>query len=130
MILTLVLGLDHLIGSLLSSKAVEDLQKLNPYFEQGKIAHVYDILIGTILHSNRAGQINRALSDARDLLGLLQSTKSKLTNPSALLAGLIQKSESLAVNLATQRYFMDSEKDGHPAYGMFTAVGRGVPLMY
>lgn len=48
-------GLDYLIGSLLSSRAVQDLQKLNPYFSDAKIQHVYDVLVGTILHSNRYG---------------------------------------------------------------------------
>jgi hypothetical protein len=44
-------------------------------------------------HFYRAGQINRAMSDARDLLGLLQNAKAKATQKGdpALLAGLIQK---------------------------------------
>jgi len=85
--------LDYLIGSLLSSKSSYDLQKLNPYFTNDKIGHVYDVLVAMILHSNRAGQINRAMLDARDLLGLLQSAKAKTTQKGdpAILAGLIQK---------------------------------------
>lgn len=54
-VLTNTKGLDYLIGSLLSSRAVQDLQKLNPYFSDAKIQHVYDVLVGTILHSNRYG---------------------------------------------------------------------------
>lgn len=54
-------GLDYLIGSLLSSKAYYDLQKLNPYFSNEEIDHVYDVLVGTILHSNRYLSLQRMM---------------------------------------------------------------------
>jgi hypothetical protein len=90
------LGLDYLVGSLLSSKSAWDLQKLNPYFDDSKKEHVYDIIAAAILHANRIGQINRCLSDARGLLSLLHVTQNQAPqqaaepNP-ALIAGLIQK---------------------------------------
>lgn len=90
------IGLDYLVGSLLSSKSAWDLQKLNPYFDNDKREHVFDVIAAAILHANRIGQINRCLSDARGLLSLLHTTQTQpitqKTGPNlALIAGLIQK---------------------------------------
>jgi len=63
---------EYLFGTLLSSRAHHDLQKLNPYLEASSIELLFDILVATILHANRVGQINRCISGANDLLKLLQ----------------------------------------------------------
>ncbi len=55
------LWLDYLIGSLLSSNAVYDLQKLNPYFSRKDIEDMYLIAVNTLLRANRIGHINRYL---------------------------------------------------------------------
>lgn len=90
------IGLDYLIGSLLSSEWKRDLQKLNPYFNEETILQVYDVIATTIMHANRIGQTNRSLSDARDVLGLLkvaqaQSAEKAAAGNAPLLAGLLQK---------------------------------------
>jgi len=108
------LWLDYVIGSLLSSAWRHDLQKLNPYFEEEAIQKVYDVAVGAILHANRVGHINRCLSDARDVLSLLQNAVQQEPQEGVnapLLAGLIQKSESLATNLASKRFFVDPKDE-------------------
>lgn len=62
------LWLDYLIGSLLSSRAVHDLQKLNPFFAERDIEGMYSVAVAALMHANRVGQTNRSLSDARELL--------------------------------------------------------------
>ncbi len=64
----LLTGLDYLVGSLLSSKSVWDLQKLNPYFGKSQIDHVYDVIAAIILHANRIGQINRYVVTNKNIL--------------------------------------------------------------
>lgn len=60
------------------------------------------------------------MSDARDLLVLLQTAKARTAQKGdpATLAGLIQKGESLAVNLATKRHYVDLTNDNKRIYGM------------
>ncbi len=74
-----------------------------------------------LISPRRAGQINRAMSDARDLHSLLVTAKAKSAQKGdpAILAGLIQKGESLAVQLATKRHFIDTTQDNRRVYGIY-----------
>lgn len=63
--------------------------------------------------------------DARDLLVLLQTAKAKTAQKGdpATLAGLIQKGESLANNLATKRHYVDPSQDGNRrVYGIYSST--------
>eukprot|EP01087_Luapelamoeba_hula_P004848 TRINITY_DN1482_c0_g1_i1.p1 TRINITY_DN1482_c0_g1~~TRINITY_DN1482_c0_g1_i1.p1 ORF type:complete len:4317 (-),score=602.49 TRINITY_DN1482_c0_g1_i1:51-13001(-) len=104
--------LDYVVGALLSSEWKYDIQKLNPYFAETDIKQTFDVITGIILHANRIGHINRCLSDARDILGLLRVAKAEGGRPNpTLFAGLLQKGESLATNLATKRHYIDKGDD-------------------
>jgi len=99
---------EYVVGALLSSRAVYDLQKLNPYFERSDIELAFCVIEVLLLRANRVGQVNRALNDARDLLRLLKRTESRThfdAPDPALLAGLVQTSESLARNLTAERHY-------------------------
>lgn len=64
------------------------------------------------------------MSDARDLLALLITAKAKSSQKGdpATLAGLIQKGESLAVNLATKRHYIDNNSENKRVYGKYILV--------
>jgi hypothetical protein len=112
------LWLEYLIGSLLSSKDIFDLQKVNPYFSEGKIKEMFFAVEGILLHANRVGHINRCILESRAIISLLNEISSKDYNPVALRAGILQKSEELARNLTTARHYVDqSVADSQNALG-------------
>eukprot|EP01083_Nonionella_stella_P030773 84290_1 len=106
--------LGYLVGSLLSSKSRFDWIKLNPYIPADTQSKLMELIVYTLMHANRAGVANRALNDVRELLKLLNQCLTKTECKKALsdadinlLTGTIQRSESLAVNLVAERYFID-----------------------
>ena len=53
--------LEYLFGCLLSSKALEDLQTLNPYLTDAVANSLLKVVTATLLRSNRIGQSNRCI---------------------------------------------------------------------
>ena len=113
---------DYLISSLLSSQAVYDLQKVNPYFTTERIRAMMALVEAMLLHANRQGQINRSLQESTDLLALLARTEKTIAAgnvsdgaKSALIAGLLQKSITLGRHLTAGRYYIDDVADAAAA---------------
>ena len=103
------LWLEYLFGALISSRSEADLLRINPYVRKESIESIFDLIVGTILYSNRVGQINRSLSEARDLQKLLLKFKQlkSVEQTTEIKAGLILKGESLARQLSTKRTYID-----------------------
>jgi hypothetical protein len=121
------MAFEFIVGALLSSNAVGDLQQVNPYLSESNVEKMFDIVVIAILSANRVSQANRCLNDVQALQGLLKQSgklKSGMTDIS-LLAALNQKSQGLATQLMAQRYYVN--KDDHsydPRYLVFEYVGE------
>ena len=114
------LKLEYVIGALLSSRAVFDLRKINPFLPDDVINVMMAFTEAALLRANRIGHINRTLGEARDLLKLLDSVSKvagnttapvapgSSTSHSALIAGVIQKSKALGTQLTAARFYCDT----------------------
>jgi len=103
--------MEYLIGSLLSTQTVMDLQKLNPYFTNERIKDVKEVLTATILKANRVGQLNRAVDCIRKVIKILtklqnREEKGAVTSASEK-AALVLSAEKIIGNLCCKRYYMD-----------------------
>jgi len=99
---------EYLFGSVLSSKTSMDLRKLNPYLSESNVAAISGLVGSILLHTNRVGQTNRALLDARHLLSLLQGLKQSKAGPAGQMSThLSMGGKALARALATERHYMD-----------------------
>ena len=117
---------EFIVGALLSSEAVADLQQINPYLSDDKIEIMFNIVVMAILSANRISQINRCLNDITALEGLLKQSeklKSGVANTS-LLAALNQKSESLATQVMARRYYINEVDHSYdPRFLVFEYLG-------
>ena len=121
------LTFEFVVGSLLSSQAVKDLQLVNPYLPEESIGHMLDIVVAAILSANRVGQINRCLDDLEALVSLLREAKELrgASTDVSLLAALNQKSQSLASQLRSKRHYIQEEDNSYdPRFLVFEYVGE------
>ncbi len=107
--------IDYLIASLLSSKSLFDIQKLNPFITQSVFSSLHDIAVFALLLANRIGHINRCVDEIQSLLKLLIPTGVKVVSEekNRLRAGLVQKGEALAGLLVAGRFYMDETMEGN-----------------
>lgn len=121
------LAFEFIVGALLSSNAVQDLQTVNPYLTEASIDMMFNIAVAAILSANRVSQINRCLNDGAALEAMLKQTKLLPvgTSDASLSASLKQKSQSLASQLQARRHYFDGEAgEFHPAFLVFEYVGE------
>jgi hypothetical protein len=117
---------EFVVGALLSSQAVQDLQVVNPYLSEASISHMLDIVVASILSANRVSQINRCLEDVEALTSLLREAKELhgASTDVSMLAALNQKSQSLASQLAAQRHYIQKDSSFDPRFLVFEYVGE------
>src|SRR6185312_8110321 len=100
------LSFEYLVSSLLSSQSDTDMVKLNPFLSAERIDLVWRLTVGIILHTNRIGQINRSLEEAKDLVSMLTKVVHQDgLNDINMKQALILKSSTLAAQLAMKRYY-------------------------
>lgn len=105
--------IDYFIASLLSSKSLYDIQKLNPFISSTVFSSLHDIAVFALLLANQIGHVNRCIDEAQSLLKLFIPTGINAISEEKirLKAGLIQKGESLAGMLIAGRYYMDEKNE-------------------
>jgi len=112
--------LDYLTAALLSTKAHEDLVKVNPYLGDEKTSGaLMDVMTAFCLRVNRMGLINRVLNLTEELCLLLKKLSGPkynqwLKNNNTIQRSnfhklLLLKSASLAESLLTKRFTMNAE---------------------
>ena len=104
------ISFEYLVASLLSTQSDRDMVRLNPFISAERIDLVWRLTVGIILHTNRIGQCNRTLDEAKDMIGmLLRMLRDGAVNDTAVKQALILKSSTLAAQLAMKRYYIRSE---------------------
>jgi hypothetical protein len=103
------IGLGLLFCSVISSKSAQDLNRLNPYIENTD--NVLNLIVSSILHASRVGQVNRCLNEAKELQAELvalsvPSTSRDNTKVKQALERVAHKAGTLANLLSTKRHYM------------------------
>ena len=117
--------LELLFCAVISSQSVEDLQTLNPFIQNAE--HVLNLVVASILHASRVGQVNRCLNEAKELQAELAALQLRLNAPAhsvdvdkARLKETVErvshKAETLATLLNTKRHYMRSSEDAGRVY--------------
>ena len=107
------ISFEYLVASLLSSQSDTDLVKLNPFLSPERIDLVWRLTVGIILHTNRIGQVNRALDEAKEMASMLTRMMGEnARNDLATKQSLILKSSTLAAQLAMKRYYIRPDNPG------------------
>jgi hypothetical protein len=99
---------DFLMSALLSSRAVYDLRKLNPFLPEDLAVAALSISETVLLRASRISQINRCVTllDALSAeLALVGGSQPLPASPAAMAASLAEMSRGLASLLATRRDF-------------------------
>ena len=114
------MSLELLFCSVISSKSAEDLKTLNPFMPNAD--HVLNLVVASILHASRVGQVNRSLIEAKELQAELKTLQARLSqrggedNDDAKMretvSRLAHKADTLANILNTKRYYMRKEEQG------------------
>jgi hypothetical protein len=103
---------EHLVASLLSSKAEEEIQLLNPFLSIDKVQRTLEMCVVCLLHANRIGQVRRCLLLVDSLLSVLQKLHSgslKASNvkqEESLVRVISTRAEVLAQNITAERHYM------------------------
>jgi thiol-disulfide isomerase/thioredoxin len=108
------MSLELLFCSVISSKGAGDLRTLNPFMENPD--HVLNLVVASILHASRVGQVNRSLIEAKELQAELKTLQARLSQPQGrdhdeakmkeTLSRLAHKADTLASILNTKRHYM------------------------
>eukprot|EP01012_Entosiphon_sulcatum_P007139 TRINITY_DN13559_c0_g1_i1.p1 TRINITY_DN13559_c0_g1~~TRINITY_DN13559_c0_g1_i1.p1 ORF type:complete len:4669 (-),score=764.85 TRINITY_DN13559_c0_g1_i1:3029-17035(-) len=122
--------LDYLFGSLLSSNAVFDWQKLNPFLPDEATGPLFELIASCVLKANRVGHANKCREEISGLIDLLQTAmgldcSGDPSKAEALTAAIQQKADSTATLLAAPRCYMqarDSAVSFDPRFAMFEYV--------
>lgn len=118
---------EFVVGALLSSNAIGDLQLVNPYLSESAIQKMLDIVVVAILSANRVSQINRCFSDIDSLQSLLRESRKLVAGTdinNSLLASLDQKSQSLATQITAKRHYIEDDGAYDPRFLVFEYVGE------
>ena len=70
--------MELLFGVLISSKGIEDLQRMNPFLDEDRIRVVFDIIVLTMLRANRLGHANRCIAMGINLQNLLAKASDNI----------------------------------------------------
>jgi hypothetical protein len=113
-------SLELLFCSVISSKSAGDLKILNPFQENPD--QVLDLVVASILHASRVGQVNRSLIEAKELQAELKKLQARLSKPwgadgdeakiKETVSRLTHKADTLANILNTKRYYMRKGDQG------------------
>lgn len=106
-------SVEFMFGATLSSKAVEDIEALNPHLKAGTLDLILRLVGVTMLRANRVGHANRCIGMCVRLLSLVDSalrtsagSAERLTAAETLVPKMAQASAALAEGLQSQRHFM------------------------
>ena len=114
-------AIDFIIGALVSTNAVFDLQKINPFLSEVEAEEILQLAALAITRSTRIGQINRVLSNCRSVEALvreLHSCESSLERESIHLR-MVQKVEALAQQMVCHRHYMSESLEYDPRFLVF-----------
>ena len=107
--------IEFLLASLLSSRQLEDLLRVNPFLSEATVTDLTNVMVAFILHASRVGLVNRCINDLvelrRGVHGLLSTGQDSLAATVAggsALRSVLLCSDSLARNLASGRHFVDN----------------------
>jgi hypothetical protein len=105
------IGIGLLFCSVISSKSAQDLKRLNPYIQNTD--DVLNLIVSSILHASRVGQVNRCLNEAKELQSELAalsapSTSRDNTKVKQALERVAHKAGTLANLLSTKRHYMQT----------------------
>ena len=110
------LHLDFIIGALLSSRAKDDFDGVNPFLTEEQRETLMPLAMALLLRCNRICHVNRACTLARSTTSLLGQVKGAMKDgagcPEAPLRRLNQLSSNLAESLASERYYVDPVGNG------------------
>ena len=97
-----------LVGSILSSRAEEDIRSLNPYLSSSAYKTVNSLTVVAMLASIRIGQSHRALAGLSHLVKLLRQVKPSNSpdTQKRLCQEISLQSSKIATDLTTERHFM------------------------
>lgn len=91
--------LEHLAALLLSSKAADDLRRLNPHLDAQSIEQVHRATVGLLLRTSRLNQLRESIDAAYSLRTACEGKADKLT--------LAMRMEHLAARLTARRSYVD-----------------------
>eukprot|EP00755_Sulcionema_specki_P008255 Sspe_Gene.40443::Locus_19530_Transcript_1_1_Confidence_1.000_Length_7240::g.40443::m.40443 len=94
---------DFLFAALLSTRGVEDLQKLNPFLSEVQCRELLDLVAYAVMHAGRLGQLNVVRREVAALAGMVKSGRG------AGDAALSQKADLIASLLCQERTFVSQE---------------------
>eukprot|EP01060_Flectonema_neradi_P006280 TRINITY_DN1420_c0_g1_i1.p1 TRINITY_DN1420_c0_g1~~TRINITY_DN1420_c0_g1_i1.p1 ORF type:complete len:4698 (+),score=1051.93 TRINITY_DN1420_c0_g1_i1:123-14216(+) len=100
---------EYLFGTLLSTQAHFDLQKLNPFLTNDNVDTLLHLVTYTVLHSNRLGQLNKLREELHGLISMLSSLKQgqPTGNTSGWVAAIKQKADNVANVITQGRAFVE-----------------------
>ena len=104
---------EYLFGTLLSTKAHFDLQKLNPFLSNDNVDTLLHLVTYTVLHSNRLGQLNKVTEELYGLITMLRSLKQGLPNGNTAgwVAAIKQKADNVANVITQKRAFVEFDDE-------------------
>ena len=99
---------EHLVASILSTTAEQDIRSLNPYLSSAAYKTVTCLTVVAMLASIRIGQSHRALAGLHHLVKLLRRVKSQNTPDiqKRLCQEIGLQSSKVAEDLTCERHFM------------------------
>ena len=102
----------YICCSLLSVDEIKEWSKLNPFVTQETYDVATQLLLRTLFHATRVGQVNRCLEDITGLSALLaaatKAAGASPTIPQNMMVELEQKADSLVRNLTASRAYVDN----------------------
>eukprot|EP00397_Hematodinium_sp_SG-2012_P000007 GEMP01000007.1.p1 GENE.GEMP01000007.1~~GEMP01000007.1.p1 ORF type:complete len:5820 (+),score=1409.10 GEMP01000007.1:169-17628(+) len=106
------LWLQFLFASVMSSHALVDWRRINPFLSEETVDQLLNIVCWTVLIANRVGQTNNALDTLVDLRKLIvKAERSSGQCTTAQTANIAQKADLLATILTKKRFY--AQKTGH-----------------
>ena len=110
-----------LVGTLLSDRGFDELQKLNPFLSDRQLRAVQDLLVGLMLTVVRLGQVSRCVTATSELYDMVSSlsavSATSTTEGEAVTAqDVFMLSKSVAAQLTTRRFYVRKDDAGNLAY--------------
>ena len=105
--------LDFMFCLLISTRSVDDLRSVNPFLTPNDADGLFDLIVSSILHASRVGQINRCVSELHGLLKLVRPRGGSFGETNAALreavSAITLKAQTLAEQLLTERHYVRAE---------------------
>ena len=104
------LGLDFLTAVLLSSRAQQDVQALNPFLSPALTSLVLSLTAAVLLRTNRLGLIDRCMADCMEALRLVRRQRGQKASrsssaASSLLSSISIQTRALSDGLTARRHY-------------------------